>query len=180
MTSDPGKHPSPEELPAFGLGLLDDDKTAAIASHVASCDSCCKALAAVADDAFVSRLRDPVATTSEAMAAHEAPTVAPGTDGQAESGPPSFPPELAEHPRYRLERLLGAGGMGAVYQAYHRIMDRTVVLKVISRSLTNCAAIVERFTREVKAAARLSHPNIVTAFDAEQAGGSHFLVMEFV
>src|SRR5262249_39093637 len=95
-------------------------------------------------------------------------------------GPPPLPPELAAHPRYRVERLLGAGGMGAVYRAYHRVMERPVALKVINPGLLTRTAVVERFTREVKAAARLSHPNIVTAFDAEQAGGMHFLVMEFV
>src|SRR5262249_6391394 len=53
-------------------------------------------------------------------------------------------------------------------------------LKVISRRLTGDPTAVERFRREVQSAARLSHPNIVTAYDAEQAGDVHFLVMEFV
>jgi DNA-binding beta-propeller fold protein YncE/predicted Ser/Thr protein kinase len=91
-----------------------------------------------------------------------------------------IPAALLQHPRYRIERLLGTGGMGAVYRAEHRIMQRTVALKVISPELTDNPAAVERFQREVRAAARLSHPNIVTAHDAEQAGELHFLVMEFV
>ena len=70
--------------------------------------------------------------------------------------------------------------MGAVYQAEHRLMDRPVALKVINRSLTDNPKAIERFHREVKAAAKLLHPNIVTAYDAEQAGETHFLVMEFV
>src|SRR5262249_39448581 len=52
--------------------------------------------------------------------------------------------------------------------------------KVINRCFTANAASVERFRREVRAAARLSHPNIVTAYDAENAGDTHFLVMEFI
>ena len=71
--------------------------------------------------------------------------------------------------------------MGTVYLAEHRLMDRPVALKVIRRDLLGNEALVERFRREVRAAARLAlHPNIVAAYDAEQAGDSHFLVMEFV
>ncbi len=92
-----------------------------------------------------------------------------------------LPAELANHPRYRIQKRLGIGGMGTVYLAEHRLMDRSVALKVVRRDLVGNEALVERFRREVKAAARLAmHPNIVTAYDAEQAGDFHFLVMEFV
>ena len=92
-----------------------------------------------------------------------------------------LPEELNDHPRYRVVAALGAGGMGAVYRAEHRLMDRPVALKVIRGDLLGNEAMVERFRREVKSAARLaSHPNIVAAYDAEQAGETHMLVMEFV
>ncbi len=91
-----------------------------------------------------------------------------------------LPAELANHARYRILGLLGVGGMGAVYKAEHRVMQRMVAIKVINRNLMQQAASVERFQREVKGAAKLSHPNIVTAYDTEQAGNVHFLVMEFV
>jgi tRNA A-37 threonylcarbamoyl transferase component Bud32 len=90
------------------------------------------------------------------------------------------PPELGEHARYRIMEFLGSGGMGKVFKAVHRLMQRPVAIKVINRDLVRRPEAVERFRREVKAAARLSHPNIVTAYDAEEAGGTHFLVMEFV
>jgi serine/threonine protein kinase len=90
------------------------------------------------------------------------------------------PASLTDHTRYRVLELIGVGGMGAVYKAEHQLMERAVALKVINPNLVDSPSTVERFRREVKAAARLAHPNIVTAFDAEQAGGSHFLVMEFV
>jgi len=121
-----------------------------------------------------------------------APTAAdgsPASPGEAETLPPEtaplpvdpgIPRELADHPRYRVLELLGAGGMGRVYKAEHRIMERLVALKVINRNLIENPAAVERFRREVKTAARLIHPNIVTAFDAEQVEDCHFLVMEFV
>jgi serine/threonine protein kinase len=90
------------------------------------------------------------------------------------------PTELVGHPRYRVLKLLGQGGMGAVYLAEHLVMGRRVALKTIhTRFLSNPDA-VSRFRREVRVAAQLGHPNIVTAYDAEQAGDLHFLVMEFV
>ncbi len=76
-----------------------------------------------------------------------------------------------------LERL-GAGGMGQVFKAKHRVMERVVALKVLPIGHKEDA--VKRFHREVKAAARLVHPNIVTAYDADFAKGCHFLVMEYV
>jgi serine/threonine-protein kinase len=67
-----------------------------------------------------------------------------------------------------------------VYQARQTLMDREVVIKVISQSLLDQPGALERFGREVHAAAQLCHPNIVTAFDAEHASDLHMLVMEFV
>jgi serine/threonine protein kinase len=75
---------------------------------------------------------------------------------------------------------LAAGGMGQVFRARHRRMDRVVALKVLSKKVINAPGAIERFRREAKAAAILTHPNIVTAFDADEAGGMHFLVMEYV
>jgi serine/threonine protein kinase len=90
------------------------------------------------------------------------------------------PPDLVDHPRYAILDYLGAGGMGTVYKARHRLMDRLVALKVINRDLAGRRVTVERFRREVRAAARLSHPNIVAAFDADRSGDTYFLVMELV
>jgi WD40 repeat protein len=90
------------------------------------------------------------------------------------------PAWLAAHARYRVVGLLGAGGMGAVYRAEHQVMARPVALKVLNPGMLDNPASVERFRREAQAAARLAHPNIVTAYDAEQEGDHHFLVMEYV
>ena len=75
---------------------------------------------------------------------------------------------------------LGQGGMGMVLKAEHRRMDRTVALKVLSPSVMQSPEAVKRFQREVKAAAKLEHPNIVIAHDADEADGTHFLVMQYV
>ena len=75
---------------------------------------------------------------------------------------------------------LGAGGMGQVYKAQHRKMKRIVALKMLPSQATQSPEAVKRFQREVEAAAKLSHPNVVTAHDADEANGLHFLVMEHV
>src|SRR5579859_5305353 len=81
---------------------------------------------------------------------------------------------------YLLLERIGQGGMGQVFKARHRRMDRIVAVKILPAHLMKDAATVARFEREVRAAARITHPNIVTAFDAGQAGNVHFLVMECV
>jgi len=87
--------------------------------------------------------------------------------------------ELRLGPYLLLERL-GEGGMGQVFKAHHGPMDRPVALKIIRRELLARPDSVSRFYREVRAAAKLVHPNIVLAYDAGQAGDSHFLAMEYV
>jgi len=85
---------------------------------------------------------------------------------------------------YLIEQKIGSGGMGQVFRARHRTMDREVALKVLPRSLSEDPMAIERFYAEVRATARLMHPNIVTAFDAGcyRAGKSavHYLVMELI
>jgi serine/threonine protein kinase len=78
-----------------------------------------------------------------------------------------------------LDRL-GAGGMGTVFKARHRRMKRIVALKVLSRTLAKDNSFVQRFQREVEMIACFTHPNIVMAYDADEAEVGHFLVMEYV
>ena len=81
---------------------------------------------------------------------------------------------------YTILDRIGAGGMGQVFKAEHRRMKRIVAVKMLPRNVTKDAAAVARFQREVEAAARLSHTNIVAAYDADEADGVHFLAMEYV
>jgi serine/threonine protein kinase len=81
---------------------------------------------------------------------------------------------------YLILDKIGQGGMGLVLKAEHRRMRRVVALKVLHARALASEAAVRRFHREVQAAARLIHPNIVTAFDADEYRGVHFLVMEYV
>jgi serine/threonine protein kinase len=81
---------------------------------------------------------------------------------------------------YVLLDKLGEGGMGQVYRARHRHMGRVVALKVIRKEKLARPEAVRRFYREAQAAAQVSHPNIVLAFDAGPAGPTHYLATEYV
>jgi serine/threonine protein kinase len=81
---------------------------------------------------------------------------------------------------YRILDWLGQGGMGQVFKARHASMDRVVALKIIPKDVVSNPIAVGRFYREVRAVAQLSHPNIVTAFEVNQAGQTHYLAMELV
>ncbi len=75
---------------------------------------------------------------------------------------------------------IGQGGVGIVFKAEHKRMKRVVALKTLSPTVIQSPGAVHRFQREVEAAAKLDHPNIVTAHDADEANGTHFLVMQYV
>lgn len=159
-------HPDRAQLDSFVHGRLEYAQQLQIERHVENCDDCREVLRSIPHDEFVEQLRS---------SAKRPPRDAANSGKMA-----SVPPELVDHPRYKIVGQIGAGGMGVVYRAEHRIMERSVALKVINSKLVESEDAIERFRLEVKAAARLSHRNIVTAFDAEVAGDSHFLVMEFV
>ena len=80
--------------------------------------------------------------------------------------------------KYRIEGLLGEGGMGAVFAARHELMDKPVALKWLKPQLAENAEARDRFLREAKAAARISHPNVVEVYDVGVHQGALFMVME--
>jgi serine/threonine protein kinase len=82
--------------------------------------------------------------------------------------------------KYKLLSLLGSGGMSAVYLAEHTLMKRRVAIKVLPQIRIEDTSYLERFHREAQAVATLDHPNIMRAYDVDQEGKIHFLVMEFI
>ncbi|MBI4854542.1 MAG: protein kinase [Acidobacteria bacterium] len=82
--------------------------------------------------------------------------------------------------KYKIEKLLGAGGMGEVYLATDTMLNRSVALKFLPRDLESRERVVKRFLREAQATARLSHPNIATLYNVEQHEGRYFILMEYV
>ncbi len=198
MNRTPELHPDPEDLQSLALGKLDETRSpfTAIEEHVAICPECAAAMLRTQDDSFTALLRvaqtfsdtdlsrsaGSTLTISGAVGKEEPTDAWQEGDKAALSGAPSaeLPAALANHPRYRPLRQLGQGGMGEVWLAEHKLMGRTVAVKVIRPEVLNRAGAAERFRREVQSAARLHHPNIVTAFDADQTGDAPLLAMEYV
>ncbi len=82
--------------------------------------------------------------------------------------------------RYDVEELVGHGGMSSVYKARDRLLERHVALKILHERFTSDDEFVERFKREARAVAQLSHPNIVTVIDRGEDGGRQYIVFEFI
>src|SRR5438034_2688633 len=82
--------------------------------------------------------------------------------------------------RYRLEAKLGSGGMSTVYLASDETLERRVAVKVMHREMSDQPDQLERFRREARAVAQLSHPNVVAVIDAGEDGGHPYIVFEYV
>ena len=175
MTKSPA-HPTLEELSAFNLGQLSDEGIKRVETHIGECHPCCETLLGLSsDDTFVELLQEANLPPSQ-----ETLDQLGGSKIKSAARTGEIPPSLLNHPRYNIIGPVGHGGMGDVFRAEHRLMERTVALKVIKQEIFRRPEVVQRFQREVTTAAKLSHPNIVTAYDAEQAGDVHYLVMEYV
>jgi predicted Ser/Thr protein kinase len=106
---------------------------------------------------------------------------APATTGYQAGFVAPTPQELAAHfPQLEIAELLGQGGMGAVYRARQRGLDRPVALKILPPQAAGDPAFAERFTREARSLARLSHPHIVTVYESGKTGDFYYFIMEFV
>jgi len=177
-------HPSDQTLRAYGVGKLDGTLAESVNSHLSGCGECRERVAEMSHDTFLGRLRD-----GHARPESPAPVGAPYgamsiTEARRSSiGPPpasALPPGLAELRDYEILRELGRGGMGVVYLAQNKLMGRKEVLKVVSRELMDRRGVLDRFLREIRNAAQLHHPNIVTAYSAIRAGESVVFAMECV
>jgi serine/threonine protein kinase len=140
--------PSHEQLEQFRNGRLSDFDRSAVNSHVQTCAAC----------------QQTVSGPGSGDAATRVFTTRPTDEARAHA---ALPQELLNHLRYNVLELLEVGGMGAVYKAEHRLLERTVVLKVIRQDALSRPEQVQRFLREAKLAASLNHPNIVTVYEAE-------------
>jgi serine/threonine protein kinase len=170
MKSPAEKHPSADQLRAFGVGRLDPAAADTLVQHLETCADCRQAVAETSGDSFLNRLRD--ARPGSVMSA----------DGTAAYVPRSneIPPELANNPEYENLAELGRGGMGVVYKARNSLMGRDEVLKVMNQEMMSRPGAAERFRREIQSAAALDHPNIVRAYSARLLGDLFVFSMEFV
>lgn len=170
--------PSAELLTAFACGDMPPDRLVEIADHVVGCAACGRALKAVPEDSLAGLVRDAAASPNSlpTTRATQTPVLPSEPVAPADEVPAGF----ADHPRYRILRRLGAGGMGTVYKAEDLWMGRVIAIKVVSPHLTAKASAVERFRKEVRVAAQLNDPRMIIAHDTGEAGGCQFLVMELV
>jgi predicted Ser/Thr protein kinase len=104
----------------------------------------------------------------------------PGTATHGRLEIPTLESVREAFPQLEVLELLGSGGMGVVYHARQPLLDRHVALKLLPVSLSRDPAFAERFNREARFLARLTHPNIVSVYEFGQAGGFCYLLMEFV
>ncbi|HEY0706108.1 MAG TPA: protein kinase, partial [Polyangia bacterium] len=111
------------------------------------------------------------------------PTVFARPNRQGGPRPDRAPPQFAPGAmlgKYRIVKHLGAGGMGAVYEAVHTEIGKEVALKVLSRELATDPRAQARFLREALAASRLDHPHVVNVTDYASQGDVAYLVMELL
>jgi hypothetical protein len=187
-------HLTDDHLSALLKGDLASDDAGVLEAHLLECERCYRRLADLEkNDDFLDLLgrvhfvppypvlsseeRSPASPTSLLACASEAQPSDLDSDVRLEI---TLPVELINHHRYRVLRQLGHGGMGSVWLAEHRVMERPVALKVIHPQHLVQPGIINRFRREVVMTAKLHHPNLAAAYDAELAGNTFFLVMEYV
>ena len=177
-------HPNDPILQAYSLGKLDDASAESVNQHLSSCSECQSRVAEMSSDSFLGGLRG--ARGGPEMSATDKSQFGASLLGQrpaAAVAPPAaetLPPGLADHPDYEIKQELGRGGMGVVYLAHNRLMGRDEVLKVMGRHIMERPGVLERFLREIRAVAKLRHPNIVTAYHATRIGENFVLAMEYV
>ena len=110
--------------------------------------------------------------TSETLLSMSGSTAGFAADGELPAG--------TKVGKYELRKLLGRGGMGAVYEALDTVLRREVALKILPRALTQDEQALKRFIREAQLAAQLNHPNVVTVYDVGRKGETYFIAMELV
>ena len=175
-------HLSDDDLAHFLSGRLPEDRFELLMKHLDDCANCQqRASASPTDDSFAAVLSAKSVASDDAILSE--------VDCQAAlfhaAGPFEMPldrvlPPIDSLGPYRLIRPLGRGGMGAVYLARHDRLQKQVAIKLLPRHHGFDAAWRGRFEREMQAVARLSHVGIVTATDAGDVDGWHYLVMEYL
>ena len=121
-------------------------------------------------------------TKEEASVLQAVETARAGLFGESSAIAPS-PADgqpLGRMDQYELRALLGQGGMGAVYEAWDTLLERRIAIKVLTSSVSVTPAVLQRFEREARLAAQLSHPNVAQVLGVGEAGGQPYMVMEFV
>ena len=167
LSPEPGAAACPDEnvLLAYAERRLGEAVHARVEAHLDGCNACltlvCEIARAGATDVALARTMT------------DAPNGSP-VDEPRDLGRDSMVG------RYRIVRLIGQGGMGSVFEAYDPQLDRKVALKLVRTRLLGDPTLRARLAREARTMAKLSHPNVVTVFDAGDFGQDFFIAMELV
>jgi serine/threonine protein kinase len=188
MVDNPSPHPSDAVLCQYAENGLDRLASEQVSEHLRCCDHCVKRLDDLGRDDSDAGYCPTDPGDDQSCAATRAPRGAPTAlgDSSSDSAPLGSPPpppanhSLLEHPDYEIIRELGRGGMGVVYLAHNRLLGRTEVLKALDHNLIERSSMRDRFLREIRAVARLRHPNIVAAYHAFHSGDRLIFAMEYV
>jgi eukaryotic-like serine/threonine-protein kinase len=173
--------PPDDVLGAHVQRALSEPEAAVVSSHLDDCPSCREIVLAAIRGGVVAQARSHGSVSVDLAGRTGAPTVAIGTPTV---DPAARPSRVARGPgarigRYELRELLGAGGMGQVYEAYDADLDRPIALKVMRPELAG-VVLAERLVRESRMMARLAHPAVITVFDVGRSDGSVFIAMELI
>lgn len=169
---------SDEILSAYHCGSLGGAAWDDAADHLRRCPECLSRLDQMpSTDSVLAMLRQPASSAAPDDPAYRR-AVARLTQGDATTHEPA-PGSGSVIREYTLLEPLGAGGMGQVFRARHARLDKIVAIKLLRRGRRD-PAMLQRFEREMRAAGRASHPNLVHATDAGDVDGVPFLVMEFI
>jgi len=178
------------QLEDYVLGKLSPDEIESLSQHVAGCTQCQEQLdgfegvsdeltaivsgASVTDDDVASgELEELIARTASLGRADD--------EGTKPPAPHSPPPQILDHiGDYQIRAELGRGGMGVIYSALRESDGEVVALKLLAPHLTQHPQAVARFRREFDTLRNMDHENIVSAYDAHDVGGRHFLTMELL
>ncbi|KAA5539472.1 serine/threonine protein kinase [Roseiconus nitratireducens] len=179
--------PPRESLQQYVLGQYCDEEGDRLEQHLAECATCEQSLASLEDasDSLIRHL--PLAAVSVSDSEPDPPwlqQLMPGPNALRPQSPASI--ASADTPgnqalgSYRLTGILGQGGMGVIYSAFHEQLGREVAIKVVNPRLCSGGEAQARFDREIALLGKLNHPGIVTAIDAGRLSGAAYLVMEKV
>jgi eukaryotic-like serine/threonine-protein kinase len=189
LAVDEANHPNGGRLRDFASGLLDDDHLSKVAVHLEECAACRSRVdAMMADDTFLEKLqiasRSDQGILEDAVLLRQAARALRREVCQLSRREQNPPEDVSSPPRevgdYIILREIGRGGMGVVYQARHRTLQRLVALKMILAGGFASDTERQRFQREAELAARVQNPNIVQVYDVGIHQGHPFLAMEWV
>jgi eukaryotic-like serine/threonine-protein kinase len=185
-------HPTDEELRALSLGRLEDSELARVTSHLVDCPDCCHRIDLLAvSDPLVERLQQSASHPEAALVSpvnrrsavralrlgQSAPYTQRSDKGTAGSAVHGVPEHIAD---YDILGEVGRGGMGVVYKARHRSLNRLAALKMVLAGEFASPAQEQRFRLEAELAARVQHPNIVQIYEIGSYRGRPFLALEWV